>query len=85
MKLHIQEKKNHKTKQNKNHNIFPPPIFTSPWLYAMVGFWVHMLVHILARYNCIATVTATTKSQKISLSSLQVIANESDTDRGTAG
>lgn len=51
----------------------------------MVGVWVYMLAYILASYNCIATVTATRKSQKNSLSSLQVIAKENDTDRGTAG
>lgn len=43
-----------------------------------------MLAYILASYNCIATVTATRKSQKMSLSSLQVIAKENGTDRGTA-
>lgn len=73
------------TKKPPIKYIFPPLIFTSPWLYAMVGVLVHMLAYILASYNCIATVTATRKSQKNSLGSLQLIAKENDTDRGTAG
>lgn len=38
------------------------PIYINPWLPYLVGVWVHMLAYILARCNCIATVTAPRKS-----------------------
>ena len=49
----------------------------------MIGVWVHTLAYILASCNCIATVTATRKSPKNSLSYLQVIAKENNTGRST--
>lgn len=51
----------------------------------MVGVWIHMLAYFPDSCNSIATVTATRKSQKDSLSYPQVIAKENNTDTSTAG